>query len=107
MSLGQAAGSCPGGGRPAAPAWKPSRIAARPAPWARPATCSPTWARSAARDSWAVAINDRGQVVGSSDTAAGDLHAFLYSDGAMTDLGTLGGTNSWASGINDRGQVVG
>ena len=41
--------------------------------------------------SWAFDINDRGQVVGYSGTAAGDQHAFLYGDGAMTDLGTLGG----------------
>ena len=34
-------------------------------------------------------------------------HAFLWQDGAMTDLGTLGGRASWAYAINDRGQVVG
>ena len=55
----------------------------------------------------AVAINDRGQVVGNSPTIAGVTHAFLSSDGAMTDLGTLGGTTSYATAINDRGQVVG
>jgi len=41
--------------------------------------------------------------------AAGNAatHAFLYSNGAMSDLGTLGGAGSWASGINSNGQVVG
>jgi probable HAF family extracellular repeat protein len=58
--------------------------------------------------SWPSAINDKGQVVGSSNLA-GDQnnHAFLYKDGKMTDLGTLGGTSSEAKGINESGQVVG
>ena len=33
--------------------------------------------------------------------------AFLYSNGAMTNLGTLGGAFSYAVGINSTGQVVG
>ena len=55
----------------------------------------------------AYGINDSGQVVGYSNTAGGDYHAFLYDSTAMTDLGTLGGTYSYAYGINDSGQVVG
>ena len=41
---------------------------------------------------------------------AGASHAFLYSDGQMTDLGTLatsGPRSSVANGINDSGQIVG
>ncbi len=55
----------------------------------------------------AVAINDRGQVVGVSHTASGDLHAFFWDRGTMTDLGTLGGTFGRAVAVNARGQVAG
>jgi probable HAF family extracellular repeat protein len=50
----------------------------------------------------ATAINARGEVVGASDG-----RAFLYRDGTVLDLGTLGGGASIAKGINDRGEIVG
>jgi probable HAF family extracellular repeat protein len=34
-------------------------------------------------------------------------HAFLWSNGTMTDLGTLGGLDSEGNAINDNGEVVG
>jgi uncharacterized membrane protein len=34
-------------------------------------------------------------------------HAFLWSNGTMTDLGTLGGLDSQGNAINDLGEVVG
>ena len=58
-------------------------------------------------NSWATGINDSGQVVGYAMASSGSYHAFLYSNGKMTDLGTLGGPRSSAVGINDSGQVVG
>jgi probable HAF family extracellular repeat protein len=57
--------------------------------------------------SWAVALNDNGQIVGYSTTADGATHAFLWQAGTMTDLGTLGGSSSRAITVNERGQVAG
>ncbi|MBL7008832.1 MAG: hypothetical protein ISR76_07520 [Planctomycetes bacterium] len=58
--------------------------------------------------SYARAINDLGQVVGSSDLA-GDFESrpFLWENGAMIALPLLGGTQGAASWINDSGQIVG
>lgn len=55
----------------------------------------------------AVRINTRGQVIGSSTTAAGETHAFLWQRGVMRDLGTMGHVNSRAVDINERGQIIG
>jgi probable HAF family extracellular repeat protein len=60
-------------------------------------------------ESFAYGLNDKGQVVGSS-RVAGDLsiHAFLYSDGKMTDLSPLNSGSIQTvgpTGINNAGQV--
>jgi len=60
-------------------------------------------------------VNERGQVVGTSFTsptanpASGlpTLDPFLWENGKMLDLGTLGGTSGTPNGLNNRGQVVG
>jgi len=66
--------------------------------------------------------NERGQVAGNAETATPDplgedfcsfgTHliclAFVWQNGTMTPLATLGGNNSWATGgVNNRGQVAG
>jgi probable HAF family extracellular repeat protein len=58
--------------------------------------------------STATGINDRGEVVGYSDagTTPAYNHAFLWRNGRMTDLGTLG-ANSFATAVNNRSEVVG
>src|SRR5207302_3881165 len=54
-------------------------------------------------------INDNAVVAGGADTANGARHAFSWSAGVMTDLGT--GTGSWSSSdgyaINLKGFVAG
>lgn len=50
---------------------------------------------------YALAINDRGQVVGSSS------RAFLYSRGTMTEINPFGSLASYARGINNQGSIVG
>ncbi len=62
--------------------------------------------------SWAFAINDDGEVVGTSDVTGGAYHAFIWANGTMSDLNDLIDTSSaWvltrATDINDDGEIVG
>ena len=77
--------------------------------------------RNGGYESFAAAVNSRGQVVGNAlNTVPDDFsmaapgffttqtRAFLWQNGTMQDLGTLGtGTDAMAQFINERGQVVG
>jgi probable HAF family extracellular repeat protein len=56
-------------------------------------------------ESDAFAMNDSTQVVGVANTSS-EVHAFLWQNGKMTDLGSPG-ANSKAFGINNSSQVVG
>jgi probable HAF family extracellular repeat protein len=60
-------------------------------------------------NSYARAINDRGDIVGSSAVAPdnGALHAFRWRNGVLTDLGAPPGGQSLGTDISNAGVIVG
>jgi probable HAF family extracellular repeat protein len=59
-------------------------------------------------ESVALAVNNRGQVVGGASDASFNARAFLWTeDQGLQDLGTLGASGALATQINDPGQITG
>jgi probable HAF family extracellular repeat protein len=53
-------------------------------------------------------INNADHVVGEwAPSSEGGVHAFVYQDGRLQDLGNLGGDVTYALSINERGDIVG
>ena len=52
-------------------------------------------------------LNDKGQVTGFARDSAGVRHPYLYQNGVMKDLGSLGGQVGWGRAINASGVVTG
>ena len=59
--------------------------------------------------SFAAALNDQGMAAGSSNLSDGNLHAVIWTNTGIHDIGTLAGSSvaSAATGINNSGQVSG
>jgi probable HAF family extracellular repeat protein len=55
----------------------------------------------------ASALTNDEQIAGTLFHAGEIVVAFLYREGEVTELGTLGGNASWTNDANDRGEVVG
>ncbi len=56
--------------------------------------------------SYATAINDKGQIVGTKSSGADQRIAFLYENGVMTDLNVPRSNYTFGQGINNAGQII-
>lgn len=56
---------------------------------------------------YAYGINASGEIVGYGTNTSGFSQAFVYNNGVVTDIGTLGGDNSFGFAINNEGEVIG
>lgn len=57
-------------------------------------------------ESFAMAMNERGHIVGSSRTSSGAQVPFIYKNGKMREIPLAGITDAVALDVNDRGQVL-
>jgi probable HAF family extracellular repeat protein len=55
----------------------------------------------------AAGINNRGQVVGDYQDAAGRFHGYLWTRGRFTTIDGPAGTGASLTNLNDRGQIIG
>ena len=62
---------------------------------------------SLGRNSTLTSVNNNGVAAGWAFVNDSLTHAFRWSNGNLTDIGTLGGNSSYAYGINDNGIIVG
>jgi probable HAF family extracellular repeat protein len=93
----------------------------RAAVWTKSNTMLDLGTLQGGHESFAAAINDRGQVAGWFSNLIPDpfslgclavcfttqTHGFVWKNGAMRDLGTLGGPDAITEAMNTRGQIVG
>ncbi len=54
----------------------------------------------------AIDINNQAMIIGNAATTTGSI-AYLYDDGVITTLGSLGGTKTFAHALNNTGTIVG
>jgi probable HAF family extracellular repeat protein len=88
--------------------WGGSEANSRAFLWERGRLRELGWLPGRDKATRATSINERGQIVGWSQSRGGLPRAFLWEDGKMIDLGTLpGGHKSEAEAINEKGTIVG
>src|SRR5689334_14821499 len=58
-------------------------------------------------NSYANALNNRGEVAGRYFDSNGHAHGFIYNNGAYVSITAPGAVETYADAINDKGEVAG